>query len=439
LSADRDSTNGHHVVIVDALSSGRLLAPEFTRRGVPAVSVRSVPGMTKQYAFHREHFVADACLGGEPVPAGEACADDALGTLVRWVGAYRPMAVIPGAEVGVWLADILAGRFTPTLANDPGLGQARRDKEAMQQAVAAAGLTHIRTVGGASQAEIGSRLAAAGLIGRDLVVKAAASAGTDGTELVPEGRGWQEAWQRLIGRKNALWLRNDRVVIQEFIAGPEYVVNTVSHAGQHCLTGVMHSVKRPPGRHFAQYDRLDFLDPEDALVDVLFDYARAVLDALGIRHGAAHTEIILGPDGPCLVETGARLHGGMQPPICRIATGTSQVEELATLYLGGRPASRYRLLRHTSKVFIVTAGSGRLADRQPLERIRDLPSFQSIEFEQDPDAAVVETHDAFSVLAVVVLAHPERAQVDRDIVAIRAIEDGLRYLGTGHAASVLDP
>ncbi|MFJ1791136.1 hypothetical protein [Kitasatospora griseola] len=38
-------------------------------------------------------------------------------------------------------------------------------------------------------------------------------------------------------------------------------------------------------------------------------YGRRVLDTLGIRHGAAQLEIKLTPDGPRLVEAGARMSG----------------------------------------------------------------------------------------------------------------------------------
>ncbi len=39
-------------------------------------------------------------------------------------------------------------------------------------------------------------------------------------------------------------------------------------------------------------------------------YADKVLDALGIRHGPSHMEVIYQADGPCLVEVGSRCHGG---------------------------------------------------------------------------------------------------------------------------------
>ena len=42
----------------------------------------------------------------------------------------------------------------------------------------------------------------------------------------------------------------------------------------------------------------------------LVDYMHKVLDALEIRNGPSHGEIMWTKDGPCLVEVGSRPHGG---------------------------------------------------------------------------------------------------------------------------------
>lgn len=43
---------------------------------------------------------------------------------------------------------------------------------------------------------------------------------------------------------------------------------------------------------------------------VLIPYTRGVLDAMGVSHGASHAEIMMTPDGPCLVEMNCRTNGG---------------------------------------------------------------------------------------------------------------------------------
>jgi hypothetical protein len=60
--------------------------------------------------------------------------------------------------------------------------------------------------------------------------------------------------------------------------------------------------KRPRnGSQFVYFGMLP-IEPESEEAKVLIPYTRGVLDALGMKHGPSHGEIILTKDGPCLVE-----------------------------------------------------------------------------------------------------------------------------------------
>src|SRR3546814_2571579 len=48
----------------------------------------------------------------------------------------------------------------------------------------------------------------------------------------------------------------------------------------------------------------------DHRIQSIIAYAREVLTALEIFQGPSHMEVIWTQDGPCLVEVGARCHGG---------------------------------------------------------------------------------------------------------------------------------
>ncbi|KAF4730205.1 54S ribosomal protein L2 mitochondrial, partial [Perkinsus olseni] len=54
------------------------------------------------------------------------------------------------------------------------------------------------------------------------------------------------------------------------------------------------------------------------------DYAFAVLDATGVRNGAAHTEIMLRGDDVCLIEVNARVAGEVRGDLLRRATPQQQ-------------------------------------------------------------------------------------------------------------------
>merc|ERR1711862_1044181 len=69
---------------------------------------------------------------------------------------------------------------------------------------------------------------------------------------------------------------------------------------------------------------------------LLIKYTNKVLDALGMKNGASHGEVIMTSSGPCLVEMNCRAHGGdgNWRPLARALTGGySQVDACVDSYL----------------------------------------------------------------------------------------------------------
>lgn len=90
------------------------------------------------------------------------------------------------------------------------------------------------------------------------------------------------------------------------------------------------------------YDYEVLLPPDDPTAQQIIDYTVAVLDALEIRNGAAHTEVMFTARGPVLVECGARLGGGQMPELLTRCTGTNQVDSLAYAIAQPEPFTRER-------------------------------------------------------------------------------------------------
>merc|ERR1712151_1374642 len=92
--------------------------------------------------------------------------------------------------------------------------------------------------------------------------------------------------------------------------------------------------KRPTnGSQFVYYGMKPVEDP--ALSNTLVAYTRKVLDALKIKHGPTHGEVMMTEDGPCLVEMNCRCAGidGGMAPVQQILSGYSQVECALDSYL----------------------------------------------------------------------------------------------------------
>jgi biotin carboxylase len=404
-------------IIVDPYSSGALFPAAFAEHGVEVVAVLTADRPPTAFAssYRPQDFDTKIVFTGDlEVAAAELRSLD-------------PRCVIAGCESGVELAEQLAPMVLPGRCNVPELAPARRDKWKMAEAVAAAGLPVIPQICTDDPGEVRAWLDRQGLHRHDLVIKPPKSASTDGVVKVPGGVGWAEVFAEGIGRVNQFGTVDDRLLVQKFLTGTEYVVDTFSDAGGHGLVDVCRYQKVNNGPHMAVYDSMRWVPEDDLAIPGLLEYARGVLDAVGLRFGSAHIEIMSTDDGPVLIELGARPHGGGHPRFNRIATGDSQIDRTVRGLVGEPVPLDYRLIRHQMCVFHVARASGRVSNVAVLEAIKDLPSYQfSVLNLAEGDRVQVTRSLVDSLdLGFVILSHPDAEQVERDYQVIRHLERSL--------------
>ena len=111
-------------------------------------------------------------------------------------------------------------------------------------------------------------------------------------------------------------------------------------AGHHRVAALWR-YHRPPRRTRVPgvfYDAIELLPYEGERQKLCSQYAVGVLEALEIRYGPAHTEMIwANGEGPVLVETGARLSAGNNATISRLCGGPCALD----LDRGSVPRSRW--------------------------------------------------------------------------------------------------
>ncbi|MFC4584818.1 ATP-grasp domain-containing protein [Sphaerisporangium corydalis] len=411
------------VVVVDPYSSGAMFPAAFAEHGVEVVAVLTSERPPDAYAssYRPQDFRRKIVFTGD------------VAALAGELRALRPRCVIAGGESGVELAERLAPMVVPGRSNVPELASARRDKWAMAQAVAAAGLPVIPQICADDAEEVAAWLGREGLTGQDLVVKPPASASTDGVVKVPGGDGWREVFAKGLGRINQMGFADDRLLVQKFLTGTEYVVDTFSRDGEHGVVDVCRYVKVDNGPHMAVYDAMRWVPADDPAVPGLVEYARGVLDAVGMRFGAAHIEIMNTAGGPVLIELGARAHGGGQPRFNRIATGDSQIDRTVRALTGGEVPMDYRLVSHQMCVFHIARASGAVRDVAALDAIKDLPSHRFSVLNLAEGDLVQATRSLVDSLefGFVILSHPDAAQVERDYQVIRDLERDLVFDAPG--------
>src|SRR6202453_3752303 len=402
------------VVVVEPHLAGSMFAPAVRRAGFRSCAV-TLPAVNPAYAqkvrltSFDEHIESD---GSD------------IGALISQLRALDTVAVIPGHDQGVELADYLAHALTPDLANVPELSSARRHKGDMYAAVAAHGLPVIRGLCTADPEEGAYWLDRESMSACDLVVKPAKAAGTYGVTLVPAGGDWRSAMSGLVGAVDCYGQDIAEVVIQEYARGVEYAVDTFSYEGTHTITDIARYNKVSSQKHIAVYESMEFVPYDLPGLEAVVSYVEQVLDALGFTFGQNHTEVMLTDRGPLLIETNARLPGGGQPSACQLATGNNGVDPMIQYLTRERPIrAEYAFEMTVLVVFFGVRSAGNVSNIGALDAIMDLPSCCNLQVKVRDGDYVPETHDLFDTqdLGTVVLAHSDQARVYADYAAARRI------------------
>ncbi|MFI1719286.1 ATP-grasp domain-containing protein [Streptomyces litmocidini] len=401
------------VCVVDSYGLSKTLVDEFLRRGADVVRVQSTPEVPAAYRgpFDLSDYRDNIVHRGD------------LAATARAVAAHRPVAVVPGGEIGVELADALSELLgLPT--NGTALSTARRDKyvmiETVRRAGAAAARQSLVTDERAVRAWHGS-------VGGRIVVKPLRSAAGNGVHFCDTPEESAAAVRAVIGSENVFSERNTAAVAQEYLRGTEYMVNTVSRDSVHRVCEIWRTTRITANGVADLSDSVYLMPRRGEVQDRLTAYAGEVLDALDVRHGPAHVEIKITASGPVLVEAGARIGGANLPYYAQLARGASQLDWTVDAYLEpDRFLARHeeddpRAL-HCAFVGLVSPFTGTLRGYPYLERLRALESFHEVRVAVAPGERIRRTVDDLSYPATVVLLHDSEETVLRDANTIRYLD-----------------
>jgi biotin carboxylase len=403
-----------YAVIVDPLSTGEAYPQAFRDAGCSPVAVLSLADPVSAHTWHPERFDAVHVFDGD------------LEGLAAQLRAYEPQYLVAGAESGVELTDALIDLVAPGSGNRGELTTARRNKLEMARALERAGVAHLRQECFDDPRDVAAWLRETGLEGEPLVLKPPRSGGADNVHLVPAGADWRPAFDAILGAPTFLKEVNDAVLVSEYAAGTEFLVDTYSVDGRHGLVDVCRYTKLQFGDRIGIYDCVEFLAPDDPDAQAVWAYTHDVLDALGVVNGCAHTEIMLTPSGPRLIESGARPAGGGHQMICELATGDNQIARTVAHRERGEFKPGYELRRHLRGVFISAPNAGVLRNAEVLDGLDALATFHAKHFPHETGDEVPATRDIGTFLGWVILTSPDRAAVDPDYRQVKAWEAQLR-------------
>jgi hypothetical protein len=210
-----------------------------------------------------------------------------------------------------------------------------RDKGAMRSALVRSGLPSPRYCSGPAGEAL---LAEAKSLDLPVVVKPSNGFSSTGVELVVDHDELAHAIVRSAAAMTDLGPSTE-VVVEEFIAGPEFAVEAMTFAGASRILSIGYK-GQPQGPFFEEsiYQIPSGLDLKSEN-----DIRRVVLEAhraLDIDSGPTHTELRLDADGtPHILEIGARIGGsGVSAALVSAATGIDFFAEVLAAATGRRPS-----------------------------------------------------------------------------------------------------
>lgn len=161
----------------------------------------------------------------------------------------------------------------------------------------------------------------------------------------------------------------------------------------------------------------------------MVDYVLECLGALGIREGAAHTEVMLTPAGPRLVEVNSRVMGpSLAPDPYHAAFGYSHQHLVAERFLRPDDFARrfelpYTAARTMAKIFLRTPRPGVLRAIDGARVLRRMPGFHSIDRLPVVGEAIRDRHLTTGAGGIAYLVHEDEELLQSSLGVIHALED----------------
>jgi cysteine synthase/biotin carboxylase len=212
------------------------------------------------------------------------------------------------------------------------------------------------------------------------------------------------------------------VLIEEFVDGPEYSVETFSVAGEiRCVGVTAKSVTGGPS--FVESGHVFPAPLPGHSAAALTATASAALKAIGFETGAAHTEVKLTDLGPAVVEVNPRPAGGMIPELIRLSSGLDLIEQQVRVTAGLPVEVTTAPIGCAGIRFVLADRPGVLRAVTGLDRAGAVEGVAKVAVTAAPGRRVRRARDAYDRLGYVIARAPDA----------RAVQDVLdRALGEIH-------
>ena len=297
-----------NIIIVEALSAGVNYIHDIREIGHNPIVLEMYQEDDKRDAARKMRDEMYS-LNNEEAPQ-ILIADKDYERTLDMVRELNPLAIIPGSDSGIiWATKLAYDLGLP--GNDPKNLNKMIDKQYMQDALKEAGIRYIKSQFISSYEEAKEFISH--LDKPQVVIKPSIGQGTIGVcickndDELKDAMGFTENISFDIARDE-----DDKIVIQEFIEGKEYVINTVCCKGHNRPISAYYYDKILIEGRGPIYNFEEAIDESDSHFKELVEYNEKVISALGIEYGSIHGEYMLDENGPVLIEMNCRVPGPFQ-------------------------------------------------------------------------------------------------------------------------------
>lgn len=295
--------------------------------------------------------------------------------------------------------------------NPPGSIRRLNDKAAMRELLRERRLSPVRSLVVPTPAEAEPRLRLVGNL--PAVVKPTALDGSRAVRLIVRPRD-VDPWKDEL----AACGYSGPVLIEEYLRGPEFSVETLTVGGTHHVIGLTAKhLGAPP--HFVEMGHVHPAPLAPADRAAISELVLAYLDAAGYRFGPAHTEVILTRSGPRIVESQARIGGDRIPRLIEVATGFD-IEAAVFRALAGGAVAPGPPTRHGCISFL-DLGSGRVRSVRGADEVRALPWVHELKVKVAPGDTLTPVVSSGSRHGYVVIDATSEQQAAERLTAVRSL------------------
>jgi biotin carboxylase len=275
------------------------------------------------------------------------------------------------------------------------------DKHAMRARLRETG---VDTTASALVADVDALTAFVREHGFPCVVKPVAGSGSEGVAVVRQESELASAFERAGARFEGL--PDAGVLVEQFHEGPQFSVEAFSELAEHQVVAITRKFSDP-----TTFVELGHVAPAYLTLEQqedVHEYVERVLDALGVEFGATHTEIVLTPAGPRVIETHVRMGGDEIPALAFDATGVDLAEYVVRQTVGEKvlpdiraALAEERPARCSAIWFVAPPVAGVLADVSGLDEARNVKGVTDVQLLVRPGGTIGALESSDSRVAYV--------------------------------------